>query len=182
MKSNKLTLKTATALLSEMGFSLRKRDGEFRVNIHNGAEETAYYTDDIQDAVDTAKHMATLNVGTAKTDADLNAEGVAKLQAAKPRGVAFAEVAEAVRNANRFEKTSDINGRNLVARVLFSYAAYRTILGADGSTVETWFDRQSKNYVTQTKDAAGNEMVAANYTGHKHDAAVAHVWALFRYL
>jgi len=37
-----------------MGMSVRVKDGEIRVNYKNGDESTAYYTNDRQDAVDTA--------------------------------------------------------------------------------------------------------------------------------
>lgn len=78
---NKLTIAAAKKQINEMGFSFRKTDsGDFRVNIYNGTEDTAYYTNDLQDAIDTAKHMATMNVGTAKTDCDLTPAVVAALQ------------------------------------------------------------------------------------------------------
>lgn len=56
-----LTLKQAKLTLSLLGLSLRKRDGEYRVNYLNGLEVTAYYTDDISDAVTTGQHMAQVN-------------------------------------------------------------------------------------------------------------------------
>jgi len=37
--------------------SLRKRDGEYRVNFRGESESTAYYTNDIQDAVNTGVAM-----------------------------------------------------------------------------------------------------------------------------
>ena len=43
--------------LRAIGFSLRKRDGEYRVNFTGGGEATAYYTDDRADALDTARAM-----------------------------------------------------------------------------------------------------------------------------
>lgn len=41
-----------------MGMSVKVVDDEFRVNYPKGAESTAYYTDDPEDAVGTAKVMA----------------------------------------------------------------------------------------------------------------------------
>lgn len=41
----------------EMGLTVTKRDGEFRVNYPNGGEATAYYTNDAADAVGTADAM-----------------------------------------------------------------------------------------------------------------------------
>lgn len=49
-----ITIKKATAYCRSQGFTLRKTDeGKFRLNFRGGPEATAYYTDDLQDAVDT---------------------------------------------------------------------------------------------------------------------------------
>lgn len=40
-----------------IAMSIRKRDGEYRVNYRNGSESTAYYTNDRADAYETAKRM-----------------------------------------------------------------------------------------------------------------------------
>jgi hypothetical protein len=53
-----MTLTEAKAALRPLGLSLRKRDGEYRVNFTGGAEATAYYTNDIFDAVETGRQMA----------------------------------------------------------------------------------------------------------------------------
>lgn len=45
------------------GLSVSKREGEFRVNFRDGSEATAYYTNDPQDAIDTAKAIARNRVG-----------------------------------------------------------------------------------------------------------------------
>jgi len=50
-------LKESVSLLSSMGISLTKSDGEYRVNFKGGKEETAYYTNDILDAINTGKAM-----------------------------------------------------------------------------------------------------------------------------
>lgn len=44
--------------INDLGLTARVKDGEIRVNFKNGKEETAYYTTDRQDAVDTAAAMA----------------------------------------------------------------------------------------------------------------------------
>ena len=49
---------------------------------------------------------------------------------------------------------------------------------SETTSVETWWDRYSQNYVTQLKDAAGNQIGEASYTGNAGCAAVAHLWAL----
>lgn len=53
-----MTLATARSILRNLGITLAKRDGEYRVNFTNGLEATAYYTDDIDDAVGTGRAMA----------------------------------------------------------------------------------------------------------------------------
>lgn len=57
------TLKTATAHLRRYGVTLSRChvDGEYRVNLRNGTETTAYYTSDLDDAVDTGVVMANHN-------------------------------------------------------------------------------------------------------------------------
>lgn len=40
-----------------MGLTMRYREGEYRVNFYGGSEATAYYTNDRQDAWDTARAM-----------------------------------------------------------------------------------------------------------------------------
>ena len=52
-----MTIAQLKASLPE-GIVVRKVDGEYRVNFRGGSEDTAYYTDDIQDAADTARVMA----------------------------------------------------------------------------------------------------------------------------
>lgn len=53
-----MTIKQAREKLSEVGITLSKRSGEFRVNLVGGTESTAYYTDGIDDAVGTGLYMA----------------------------------------------------------------------------------------------------------------------------
>ncbi len=51
------TFKQAKQILRIAGLSLSKKDDEYRVNYLGGAEATAYYTDDITDAVGTGLSM-----------------------------------------------------------------------------------------------------------------------------
>jgi len=74
-----ITFSEAKAILADLGFTLSKREGEYRLNIANGKEETAYYTDCLEDAIGSAKLIGEMNVGTAKTGNDLTAENIAKL-------------------------------------------------------------------------------------------------------
>jgi hypothetical protein len=52
-----MTYRQARELIKSMGCTLHVQDGEYRVNLYKGTEETAYYTDDLQDAVNTAARM-----------------------------------------------------------------------------------------------------------------------------
>ncbi len=45
------------SLRKDHGMELTERDGEFRVNFIGGEEETAYYTEDMADAINTAIDM-----------------------------------------------------------------------------------------------------------------------------
>ena len=53
-----MTLQEANDQLRPIGITLRKRDGEYRVNYKGGCEDTAYYTNEVEDAVLTGKAMA----------------------------------------------------------------------------------------------------------------------------
>lgn len=52
------TFKQAREIIRGLGLTVTKRDGEFRVNYPNGKEETAYYTTDAEDAINTARAMS----------------------------------------------------------------------------------------------------------------------------
>ena len=51
-----MTLAEATKTVRALGLSLRKVDGEYQVR--TGRTEETYFTDNIEDAVDTAKWIA----------------------------------------------------------------------------------------------------------------------------
>jgi hypothetical protein len=53
-----MTLAEAKKTLGDKGMVIRKRDDEYRVNSRGGPESTAYYTDDLTDAVNTGLSMA----------------------------------------------------------------------------------------------------------------------------
>jgi len=58
--TNKMTVKEATKTLQQHGVALKRTEfNEFRVNFKHGTEATAYYTDDLIDAVNTGIDMAT---------------------------------------------------------------------------------------------------------------------------
>ncbi len=59
-----MTMQQAKVILRAIGVSIRKDDGEYRVNIIGGTELTAYYTSDLEDAVATGKAMSKAPEGT----------------------------------------------------------------------------------------------------------------------
>jgi hypothetical protein len=56
---NTMTLQEAKSIARHLGLTLRRvRSGSYRVNFRDGDETTAYYTDDLEEAVNTAVEMA----------------------------------------------------------------------------------------------------------------------------
>ncbi len=54
-----MTLQEAKSIARHLGLTLRKVcSGHYRVNFRDGNETTAYYTDNLEDAVKTAVDMA----------------------------------------------------------------------------------------------------------------------------
>lgn len=54
-----MTLQEAKSIARHFGLTLRKtRSGDYRVNFRDGNETTGYYTDNLEDAVNTAGEMA----------------------------------------------------------------------------------------------------------------------------
>jgi hypothetical protein len=54
-----MTLQEAKSIARHLGLTLRKvRSGDYRVNFRDGNETTAYYTDNLEDAVNAAVEMA----------------------------------------------------------------------------------------------------------------------------
>jgi hypothetical protein len=53
------TLQEAKSIARHLGLTLRKvRSGDYRVNFRDGDETTVHYTDNLEDAVNTAVEMA----------------------------------------------------------------------------------------------------------------------------
>jgi hypothetical protein len=62
-----MTLREAKeSLRANFGMALTKRDGEFRVNYIGGDEATAYYTEDMTDAINTGIAMRRRQAGKVK--------------------------------------------------------------------------------------------------------------------
>ena len=54
-----MTLQEAKSIARHLRLTLRKvRSGDYRVNFRDGNETSAYYTDDLEDAVSAAVEMA----------------------------------------------------------------------------------------------------------------------------
>src|SRR5215468_4686082 len=54
-----MTLQEAQSIARHLGLTLRQvRSGDYRVNFRDGNETTAYFTSDLEDAVNTAVEMA----------------------------------------------------------------------------------------------------------------------------
>jgi hypothetical protein len=54
-----MTLQEAKSIARHLGLTLRKvRSGDYRVNFRDGNQTTPYYTDNLEDAVNTAVEMA----------------------------------------------------------------------------------------------------------------------------
>jgi hypothetical protein len=54
-----ITLQKAKSIARHLGITLRKvRSGDYRVNFREGNETTAYYTDNLEDAINAAVEMA----------------------------------------------------------------------------------------------------------------------------
>jgi hypothetical protein len=54
-----MTLQQAKSIARHLGLTLRKVcSGDYRVNLRDGNETTAYYTDNLEDAVNTAVEKA----------------------------------------------------------------------------------------------------------------------------
>jgi hypothetical protein len=53
-----MTLQEAKSIARHLGLTLRRvRSGDYRVNFRDGNETTAFYTNDLEDAVSTAVEM-----------------------------------------------------------------------------------------------------------------------------
>ena len=60
-----MTLQKAKSIARHLGLTLREVcSGDYRVNFRDGNESTAYYKDDLEDAVNTAVEMARRRVVT----------------------------------------------------------------------------------------------------------------------
>lgn len=74
------------------------------------------------------------------------------------------------------ESQRKLQERNALAAALFSQKGLRDFTTEHGR-VETWYDKQSRNWVTIRYDTEDNQ-VESEYSGDKLGAAIAHAWAL----
>jgi len=76
-----------------------------------------------------------------------------------------------------WERLGFLEKRNEIAQTIFADRNNRKVT-IGSAVVETWYNRDEQLYVTQTVTADGSD--ESDCTGHKDDAAVAHLWALDR--
>ena len=75
-----ITLQEAKSIARHLGLTLRQlRSGNYRVNFRDGNETTAYYTDNLEDAVNTAVAMARKRAFSSDCQADRTRAGRARL-------------------------------------------------------------------------------------------------------
>jgi hypothetical protein len=84
-----MTLAQVKAELRAIGVAIRKQDGEYRVNARGGAEEAAYYTNDLDDALQTGRKMVQPRIDEA------NQEKVDRWVSGSLRGVSYSDVVDA---------------------------------------------------------------------------------------
>ena len=71
-----MTLQEAKSIARHLGLTLRQvRSGAYRVNFRDGNEMTAYYTDNLEDAVKTAVEMARTRDVTQAVDEAVAVDG-----------------------------------------------------------------------------------------------------------
>ena len=64
-----MTLQEAKSIARHLGLTLRTvRSGDYRVNFRDGNEMTAYYTDNLEDAVSAAVEKARRSASTQRCD------------------------------------------------------------------------------------------------------------------
>ncbi len=83
------------------------------------------------------------------------------------------QMLEAMQDA---EKRKNLDARNGLATALFNQKGLRNFKTEEGR-VNTWWDRQSRNWITQWFDLKDNE-VDSDYSGDRLGAALSHAWAL----
>jgi len=74
-----MTLQKAKLIARHLGLTLRQlRSGNYRVNFRDGNETTAYYTDNLEDAVNTAVETARKRAFSGDCQADRTRGGPAR--------------------------------------------------------------------------------------------------------
>jgi hypothetical protein len=90
-------------------------------------------------------------------------------------------VLETASVARQAERDGDVGFRNTLAAYLFRHPSARRVSHA-GLTVETWWLASDRSFVTQLKDTDDNQIGDADYSGNRTDAAVSHLWAIYKIL
>jgi hypothetical protein len=82
-----------------------------------------------------------------------------------------------VSRAKQAEDSKDISTRNHIAQEIFRNRKNRVISHL-GYQLETWYDSQSRNWITQIINPRTFHE-ESDYSGNSKDAAVTHLWALY---
>jgi len=87
----------------------------------------------------------------------------------------YTDISGLIYEALAAETAGNLEERNKIATRIHKH---RIVRFADGSYVETLWDKWSQNWITLTCDDEDYQVEDADYTGNKLDAAVTHLWAL----
>jgi hypothetical protein len=87
-------------------------------------------------------------------------------------------LAEDLKLAAAREAENRLGACNMIAQRLFRRPENRRVRGDDGLTVETWYDRGGRCFVTQCLHDGFTEVYPNEISGDASEAAVAHLWAL----
>jgi hypothetical protein len=88
----------------------------------------------------------------------------------------------AVKAAQRAEAAGNLKFRNTLAEELFSSPRRRSVFLGGHGKIETYWDMQSRNYVTRQIDSGGYPIGVSEFSGDALGAAVQHFWALSKAL
>jgi hypothetical protein len=97
MGETPLRFEMAAAELRTLGITLESLPGEYRVNFRNGAERTAYSTEDLQDALAAGRAMA----ATAEQTSQETPSGPGKTRRPRRRMTPKAQRRRMIRQHNR---------------------------------------------------------------------------------
>ncbi|MDB6013126.1 MAG: hypothetical protein JWL65_5376 [Gammaproteobacteria bacterium] len=140
----KLTQAIARKLIADCGRTLVVRDGEFIVKLQGRSidDKSTNFTNDLQDAVSTAQAEWAREQQSARQSKDDAWYSQTMVSANVP--IQFPDDYQPDRPADQ-----DVEDETVVK-------------------IEYWWDRTSRNWIIQAKDAQDNQIGAAEYAANKH--------------